>query len=81
MMAAGDSDFLKTFPLCYSISEMLKVSCAFSAKQSCKKFQGLVCLVSTIQKVQGTANATALKSCSCSSMSHPTNCLERDLEM
>lgn len=75
-MAAGDSDFLKTFPLCYSISKMLEVSCAFSAKRSCKKtdFKGwCVC--------KGTANATALKSWSCSSMSHHTNCQERDLEM
>lgn len=36
-MAAGDSDFLKSFPLCYSISKMLEVSCAFSAKRSCKR--------------------------------------------
>lgn len=83
-MAAGDSDFLKTFPLCYSLSKVLKVSCAFFAKQSCKKKRisrvGVFGLDNTkVCKV--TVNATALKPWSCISMSHQTNCLEKDLEM
>lgn len=83
-MAAGDSDFLKTFPLCYSISKMREVSCAFPARWSCKKRRisraGVFGLDNT-KVCKGTANATALKPWSCSSMSQHINCLERDLEM